>query len=131
MHSCVSVLTHSSFHLEFTAVCFCESQRVGKCIKPTSGPQKVFLQLWPTENHLLLCAMHSVEGSLTAQEWQCLNSPVAIADNFVYLTRISLGHDRAEKATDRKLTLNTAVRFFFFFITTQILLRTYLKMKNL
>lgn len=59
--------------------------------------------------------MHSVEGSLTAQEWQCLNSPVAIADNFVYLTRISLGHDRAEKATDRKLTLNTAVRFFFFF----------------
>lgn len=49
-----------------------------------------------------------MDGSLTAQEWQCLNSPVATADNFVYLTRISLGGDRAEKATDRKFTLNTA-----------------------
>jgi len=52
---------------------------------------------------------------------------VATADNFVYLTGIRLGGDSTEKARDRRLTLNTAVRFFV--ITTQILPTIYLKMK--
>lgn len=57
----------------------------------------------------------------------CLNSLAATADNSVYLTRIRLGGDGAEKARDRQLTPNTAIRFFV--ITTQILPRIDFKMK--
>lgn len=41
-----------------------------------------------------------------------LNSPAATADNCVYLTGIRLGGDGAEKASNRQLVLNAAVRCF-------------------
>lgn len=100
--------------------------------------------LWPSENVLVALAYREpfcFPVPCILQKHPCgwlinspgveelLNSPVATADNFVYLTRISLGGNGAEKATDGQLTLNTAVRFFV--ITTEILPRIYLRMKYL